>query len=85
MIKITNIIFINTGVLSKNNIAEVISKFEAERSISYLINWYSTFYQHYRLLNEYARDRGIEIVNLTKGGLLDVFPVKKYETVIRNT
>ncbi len=38
--------------------------------------------KHYRILNEYAENKGIKIVNCTKGGLLDCLPRKPYEEVI---
>ncbi len=39
-------------------------------------------FRAYRILNEYAENKGIKIVNCTKGGLLDCLPRKPYEEVI---
>lgn len=43
------------------------------------------FYKSYRLLREHAEARGVQIINATKGGLLDVFPRCNYEELVRSS
>lgn len=42
----------------------------------------STMWQHYGMLLRVARSEGIEIVNCTRGGFLDVFKRENYEAVV---
>ena len=58
-------------------------KFQSFKNESMLKLYLGTFYC-FRQAFEYANRRGIKIVNLTSSGALDVFPLGKYEEVIKS-
>lgn len=68
-----------------------ISQAEAERMKAMLggVSCEQTFYgwakifEGYRLLGEYCKKRGIQLINLTNGGILDCLPRKKFENVVK--
>lgn len=68
-----------------------ISQAEAERMKAMLggVSCEQTFYgwakifEGYRLLGEYCKKRGIQLINSTNGGILDCLPRKKFENVVK--
>lgn len=68
-----------------------ISQAEAERMKAMLggVSCEQTFYgwakifEGYRLLGGYCKKRGIQLINLTNGGILDCLPRKKFENVVK--
>ncbi|WP_432821423.1 hypothetical protein [Trichloromonas sp.] len=59
---------------------EHLSGFTTER-------WFKEYYfrwQQYRLMQEYAKQRGCQILNATKGGMLDVFPRVSLEDILNS-
>lgn len=68
-----------------------ISQAEAERMKAMLggVSCEQTFYgwakifEGYRLLGEYCKQKGVQLINLTNGGILDCLPRKKFENVVK--
>lgn len=55
-----------------------LSEFTRERwFLEYYMRW-----KQYRLMNEYAKTRNIEIINATAGGMLDVFPRVNLDEIV---
>jgi len=58
--------------------AEHLSSFNTER-------WFEEYYfrwKQYRLIREYAQQKGCNIFNATEGGMLDVFPRVRLEDIV---
>lgn len=68
-----------------------ISQAEAERMKAMLggVSCEQTFYgwakifEGYRLLGEYCKQKGVQFINVTNGGILDCLPRKKFENVVK--
>ena len=68
-----------------------ISQAEAERMKAMLggVSCEQTFYgwakifEGYRLLGEYCKQKGVQLINVTNGGILDCLPRKKFENVVK--
>lgn len=57
-------------------------KFQSFKNESMLKLYLGTFYC-FRQAFEYANRRGVKIINLTSSGALDVFPLGKYEDIVK--
>ena len=68
-----------------------ISQAEAERMKAMLggVSCEQTFYgwakifEGYRLLGGYCKQKGVQLINVTNGGILDCLPRKKFENVVK--
>jgi len=52
------------------------------RTCEEYFNGFAHMFSDYRRLAEYTADRGIKLVNVTEGGVLDSLPREKYEDII---
>ena len=67
---------------SDERLAEYESKKFNVRKNEEMLKIYGKVFQQFRLAYEYAKKRGIKIVNLTASGALDIFPIGKYKKII---
>ncbi|MCK9368650.1 DUF115 domain-containing protein [Candidatus Dojkabacteria bacterium] len=58
-------------------------KLKTTRDNEFMITAYSKTFQIFKAIRKYADSRSIKIINLTKGGILDVFPKQRYEDIIK--
>ncbi|MCK9368651.1 DUF115 domain-containing protein [Candidatus Dojkabacteria bacterium] len=68
----------------EGRLKKFVDNLNKSRANEFMLKSYGHVFEKFRQTFDYANARGIKIINLTRGGALDVFPRLKYEDVVKD-